>query len=55
MAKISEEHIVVKVSQLVKDDESAASKVTDEIKETIETVVAELVGDDCVIEVINDE
>lgn len=51
MAKIHEEQIVVKVSQLVKEAEDAESKVTDEIKQTLESVAAELLGSDCVVEV----
>lgn len=55
MAKIAEEVLVVKVSQLVKNDEKPNSKLTEEVVEGLEAVVAELVGDGCVVEVLTEE
>lgn len=51
MAQISEEHIVIKVSQLVRDGESGKSKLSDDVVDSLEQVVSELVGDGCVVEV----
>lgn len=54
MAQISEEHIIIKVSQLVRDGESAESKLSTDIVESLEQVVSELVGSGCVVEVAKD-
>lgn len=54
MAKIVEELLVIKVSQIAKDDGSAAEKLTDEICATVEQVVAEMVGAGCVVEVVGE-
>lgn len=51
MAQISEEHIVIKVSQLVRDGHTAEHKLTEEIAASLEAVLSELVGPDCVVEV----
>lgn len=51
MAQISEEHVVIKISQLVRDGESANTKLSDEIVDSLEQVVSELVGDGCVVEI----
>lgn len=55
MAKIAEELVVVKVSQIVKDLQDAESKITPEFVSNLEEVVSELLGKDCVIEVIREE
>jgi hypothetical protein len=52
MAKIVEELVVVKVSQLVKDGSEGDSKVNDELVTALEQVVSELVGEGAVVEVI---
>lgn len=54
MAKIVEELLVIKVSQLVKDGEEAAEKLTDEVAITVEQVVAEMVGKGCVVEAVSE-
>lgn len=54
MAKIVEEALVIKVSQLVKDGTAAEERLTDEICATLEQVVAEVVGDGCVVEVVKE-
>lgn len=51
MAHISEEHVTIKVSQLIRDGGDAQPRLTDEIVSSLEAVVAELVGDGCVVEV----
>lgn len=53
MAQISEEHIVIKISQLVKDGHTAEHKLTEEIAASLEAVVSELAGSDCVVEVVS--
>lgn len=54
MAKIVEEILVIKVSQIAKDDGSVGEKLTDEVAATIEQVVAEMVGTGCVVEVVSE-
>lgn len=52
MAQISEEHIVIKVSQLIRDDEAAERRLNNDVASSLEAVVAELVGEGCVVEVV---
>jgi hypothetical protein len=52
MAKIVEEVVVIKVSQLVKDEADAETKLTDEVIAGLEQIASELVGDGSVVEVI---
>jgi len=54
MAKIVEELLVIKVSQIVKEGSEAPEKLTDEISATVEQVVAEMVGGGCVVEVVSE-
>jgi hypothetical protein len=54
MAKIVEELMVIKVSQIVKDGESAAEVLTGDIAATVEQVIAEIVGSGCVVEVVSE-
>ncbi len=54
MAQISEEHVVIKVSQLVRDGDTAQTKLSADIVESLEQVVSELVGDGCVVELAKD-
>ncbi len=61
MAKIVEEHIVIKVSYLVKDSDttsgaiSTSVAVSSEQRATIESVVGEVLGDmGAVVEVLNE-
>lgn len=51
MAQISEEHVVIKVSQLVKENAAASKRLNKEIVSTLEAAVTELVGEGCVVEV----
>lgn len=55
MAKIVEEVLVVKVSQLTKEGLKPDSKLTPEVVEGLEAVVTELVGDGCVVEILTEE
>lgn len=50
MAKIIEEHIVIKISTLVKSSNDTATVVTPEIIQALEQVVQELVGESHVVE-----
>ena len=54
MAKIAEELVVIKVSQIVKDAQDAEEKITPEFVSSLEDVVSELLGKDCVVEVIRE-
>lgn len=51
MAKIHEEIIVIKLSKLVKNDQTAGSLVGEETVAALEAVVQELVGADIIVEV----
>lgn len=55
MAKIQEELIVIKLSKLHKDSETALAGIAgEEIVAGLEQVVQELVGNDVVVEVIKE-
>lgn len=54
MAKISEQHIVIKVSKLLKDSEPEYRLVDDEVISGIEAVASELLGKDVVVEVVSE-
>ena len=51
MAKIHEEVLVVKLSQLVRNDSEEPSVITEEIVAALEQVVQELVGQQVIVEV----
>lgn len=51
MAKIQEEIVVIKFSQLVKDETQGHSKVTDDIAAALVQVAEELVGTGVVVEI----
>lgn len=51
MAKIHEEVVIVKVSKLVKTDAETDALVSDELMESLEQVVQELLGDSVIVEV----
>lgn len=51
MAKIQEEILVIKVSQLVKDDAATDHKVTPEVVAALVQVAEELVGSGVVVEI----
>jgi len=52
MAQIQEEIIAIRVSTLVKDSDKADNVITDDMIETLEEAVAQLVGDGHIVEVI---
>lgn len=54
MAKIHEEIIIIKLSKLLKDQDSADAVVTDDIKQGLEAVAQELVGDSVIVEVFKE-
>jgi len=51
MAKIHEEIIVIKLSKLIKNDQTAGALVGQETVAALEAVVQELVGSDIIVEV----
>lgn len=51
MAKIASEAVVIEISRIAKDNEELDSVVTQEVVETLEQVVQQLVGDGAVVEV----
>lgn len=51
MAKITEEIIVIKISQLTKDDADTQPRATEEIVQALAQVAEELVGAGAVVEV----
>lgn len=51
MAKIQEEVVVIKISQLVKDGTESAPRVTDDITQALAQVAEELVGAGAVVEI----
>lgn len=54
MAKIHEELVVVKLSKLYKDSNSANDILNEEIVASLEAIVQEVVGNDVVVEIIKD-
>ena len=55
MAKIQEELIVIKLSKLHKDSQQHTSSLSgDDVISGLEAVVQELVGNDVIVEVIQD-
>jgi hypothetical protein len=51
MAKINEQTLVITVSQLVRDDESAKVLLSDEVIAQLEAVVSELAGTGTLVEI----
>ncbi len=51
MANIKEEILVIRVSQLSKSNEDKPNLLNDEVSQTIEQVVAELIGGNAIVEV----
>lgn len=54
MAKIHEELVVIKLSSLHKDDQSAAPILSDETVSNLEAVVQQLVGNVAIVEIIKE-
>lgn len=56
MAKIIEDVLVVKFSKIVKDSDSSAKTIAnEEVKQALEQVAQELVGDSVIVEVVGAE
>lgn len=53
MAKVVQDNVLVSVSKIARDDAPEGGFVTDEQKATIEALVAEILGEGFVVEVIN--
>lgn len=51
MAKIASEAVVIEISRIAKDDEQLPSVVNQEVIDTLEQVVQQLVGEGAVVEV----
>lgn len=51
MAKIQEELVVVKLSKLVKDQETPSSLTNEDFAVNLEAIVQELVGDSVIVEI----
>lgn len=51
MAKLHEEVVVIKVSKLIKDDQTASPVLTTPIIESLEAVVQELAGAGTLVEI----
>lgn len=52
MAKVVQDNVLVSVSKIARDDAPDGGFVTDEQKATIEALVAEILGDGFVVEVL---
>jgi|TARA_B100001094_G_scaffold247410_1_gene244269 uncharacterized protein YccT (UPF0319 family) len=55
MAKLNEDMVVIKVSELLKDSDEQRKIMNPEIVNTIEAAVQELVGPGKLVEIIQDE
>ncbi len=55
MAKMHEEMVVIKVSELLKDDADENEIIDAELIENLEAVIQELVGDSKLVELIRGE
>jgi len=55
MAKLNEDMVVIKVSELLKDSDEQRKIMNPEIVSTIEAAVQELVGPGKLVEIIQDE
>lgn len=51
MARIHEETITIKISKLVRNDDSCGKLADSEIVQSLEAVVQELVGSDVIVEI----
>ena len=54
MAKMIEQHIVIKLSQLIKDTEQAGQPADNDVIASLEAVVQELVGTKVLVEVTSE-
>ena len=54
MAKIQEEHIIIKLSSLIKDGAVADSAWSDELSTNLEAIIQEFVGDKVIVEIVKE-
>ena len=55
MAQISSEKLVISVSQIVKNGESAEKLVSEELAAQLEEVITQLISNNAVVEVVTEE
>ena len=53
MAKINEDHVVIKISELLKDSDESRKLVSPEVIAQLQEVIKELVGGNVLIEIEN--
>jgi len=53
MAKLNEDIVVIKISELLKDSDDARKLINEDVKAQLEAVVQELVGGHVLIEIEN--
>ncbi len=53
MAKINEDHVVIKISELLKDSDEGRKLVSPEVIASLQEVIKELVGGNVLIEIEN--
>lgn len=54
MAKMNEEMVVLKVSELLRDDVDETGLLDEEMLEALQAVIQDLVGDDKLVEIIKE-
>jgi hypothetical protein len=52
MAKLNEDAVIIKVSELLRDDQPAAVILDSELLEQLEQVIQQLVGEKCMVEIV---
>lgn len=55
MAKLNEEMVVIKISKLLRDNETISTMLDDEMSASLEAVIQELAGPDKLVEVIKEQ
>jgi len=54
MAKLNEEMVVIKISKLLRDEDTVVPMLDEEMTASLEAVIQELAGPDKLVEVIKD-
>jgi hypothetical protein len=52
MAKLNEDAVIIKVSELLRDDQPSAVILDTELIGQLEEVIQQLVGDKCMVEIV---
>jgi hypothetical protein len=52
MAKLNEDAVLIKVSELLRDDQPSAVILDAELVSQLEEVIQQLVGDKCMVEIV---